>query len=179
MGTFKRTMSSRTVLPSLHPCPASGGATGFLPASALSCHEALRPPGAEDARCVQPTSATQTICVYPHLARSRLAPRLSPRGHLAESKALRGSTGGTDVSRRPNRFGGSTSDTRYLVPFASRLPVTSVGVFGPTAPDAIEPLTSLSPLPLGPRAHAPSRVQPSGRPVGRHSGRRVKEPPRP
>jgi hypothetical protein len=47
-------------------------ALGFFPASALLLHEALRPPGAEDARCVQPTSATQTICVHPHLVRSRL-----------------------------------------------------------------------------------------------------------
>lgn len=48
------------------------GACGFFLASALLPHEALRPPGAEDARCVQPTSATQTTCVHPHLVRSRL-----------------------------------------------------------------------------------------------------------
>jgi len=134
-GNFeKATLSSRTVSPSLHPCSASGGATGFLLASALSLHEALRPPGAEDARCVQPTSATQTNCVHPHLACSRLAPRLSPRGRPTESKAPHGMTGGSDVSRRPNRFGRSTSNTLCLAPFASRLLVTSVGVFFPRRP---------------------------------------------
>jgi len=35
--------------------------------------QALRPPGGEDARCVQPMSATHTNCVHPHLVRSRLA----------------------------------------------------------------------------------------------------------
>jgi hypothetical protein len=35
--------------------------------------QALRPPGGKDARCVQPMSATQTNCVYPHLVCSRLA----------------------------------------------------------------------------------------------------------
>lgn len=63
----------RTVSPSLHPCPASGSASGFLLASALSLHEPLRTPGAEDARCVQPTSATRTIDVYPSAVRSRLS----------------------------------------------------------------------------------------------------------
>jgi hypothetical protein len=41
---------------------------------APSCHQqALRPPGGEDARCVQPMSATQTNYVHPHLVRSRFA----------------------------------------------------------------------------------------------------------
>jgi len=48
-----------TVSPSTGSCPASGGASSFLPASApLVHHEALRPPGGRDARCVRPTSAT-------------------------------------------------------------------------------------------------------------------------
>jgi hypothetical protein len=64
---------SRTDSPSLHPCPASGSALGFLLASALSLHEPLRTPGAEDARCVQPTSATRTNDVYPSAVRSRFS----------------------------------------------------------------------------------------------------------
>jgi hypothetical protein len=60
-------VSLRTVSPSLHSCPASGGASSFLPASALDSHEALRLPGSEDARCVRSTSATQTTCVHPYL----------------------------------------------------------------------------------------------------------------
>lgn len=63
----------RTDSPSLHPCPASGSASGFLPASALSLHEPLRTPGAEDARCVQPTSATRTNDVHPSAVRSRFS----------------------------------------------------------------------------------------------------------
>ena len=63
----------RTDSPSVHPCPASGSALGFFPASALSLHEPLRTPGAEDARCVQPTSATRTNDVYPSAVRSRLS----------------------------------------------------------------------------------------------------------
>lgn len=63
----------RTVSPSVHPCPPSGSASGFFPASALLLHEALRPPGVEDARCVQPTSATRTNDVHPSAVRSRLS----------------------------------------------------------------------------------------------------------
>jgi hypothetical protein len=85
----------RTVSPSLHPCPASGRASGFLPASALTLHEALQPPGAEDARCVQPTSATQTNDVHPHIACSRLLEPLSrsgtPRGLRGSARHDRGS----------------------------------------------------------------------------------------
>ena len=69
---FRTCTRPRTVSPSLHSCPASGGASSFLQASALSLHEALRPPGAEDARCVQPTSATRTNDVHPFAVRSRL-----------------------------------------------------------------------------------------------------------
>jgi hypothetical protein len=35
--------------------------------------QVLRPPSEEDARCVQPTSATQSNCVHPHLVCSWLA----------------------------------------------------------------------------------------------------------
>jgi hypothetical protein len=65
--------NTRTVSPSLYTRSASGVAACFLLASALLLHEALRLHDAEDARCVQPTSATRTTCVHPHLARSRLA----------------------------------------------------------------------------------------------------------
>lgn len=58
-------------------------------------------------------------------------------------------TGGTDVSRRPNRFGGSHR-TRFPLCGASRVEVVTDlvrrrGRFLPTVPDATEPLTSLSP----------------------------------
>jgi len=54
------TSHTRTVSPSTHPRPASGGATDFFLASALLHQSVLRPLAEEDARCVQPTSATQT-----------------------------------------------------------------------------------------------------------------------
>jgi hypothetical protein len=66
-------LNARTVSPSVHPRPASGGATAFFLASALRHRPTLRSAGVKDARCVQPMSATQTNCVHPHLARSRLA----------------------------------------------------------------------------------------------------------
>jgi len=55
----------RTVSPSLGSCPASGGASSFLLASALALQQALRPPGGQDARCVWPTSATRMILRTP------------------------------------------------------------------------------------------------------------------
>ena len=70
---FEKNALTRTVSPSLHPSPASGSALGFLLASALAHHEILRPPGAEDARCVQPTSATRTNDVHPLAVCSRLS----------------------------------------------------------------------------------------------------------
>jgi hypothetical protein len=64
---------TRTVSPSAHPRPASDGATDFFLASALPRHEALRPPGVKDARCIRSISATQTNCVHPHRVCSRFA----------------------------------------------------------------------------------------------------------
>ena len=63
----------RTASPSICSCPASGSASSFLPASAPTHHKAFRPSGGQDARCVQPTSATQSNCVHPYLVRSRPA----------------------------------------------------------------------------------------------------------
>jgi hypothetical protein len=68
---FGKRLTPRTVSPSLHSCSASGGASSFLPASALAHHRTLRSDSGEDARCVQPTSATRTTCVHPYLVRSR------------------------------------------------------------------------------------------------------------
>jgi hypothetical protein len=69
---------------------------------------ALRPPGGQDARCVQPISATQTICVHPHLARSQLTLAAlaagTPHGVLGSVRHDRG-TGRFTTSE--DRFGGS------------------------------------------------------------------------
>jgi len=82
--------------------------------------------------------------------------RLSSCGHPTESKAPRGSTGGPNGSRRSDRFGGLSltqhrrcSRSRVcLVRSASRLSGHERGRFLPTARGSIEPLTSLSPLPV-------------------------------
>jgi hypothetical protein len=89
--------SPRTVSPSLHPCPASGGASGFLPASALAFHQKVsRPPGAQDARCVRSMSATRTTAC----TRTSRVPGSSRRFRGVE--ALR-SLGSAQPDRGPGR----------------------------------------------------------------------------
>jgi hypothetical protein len=98
--TFKGPELTRTVSPSVHPRLASGDATDFFLASALLFQQALRPPGEEDAQCVQPISATQSNCVHPHLVRSRLTHATfaagMPHGVLGSMRLI----GGPNVSRR-------------------------------------------------------------------------------
>ena len=120
-------------------------------APSLDHQQVLRPPGEEDARCVQPTSATQSNCVHPHLVCSRLLTPLSQRGRPAESKAPCGFPGDRTFHDVRDRFGGSSRDA-FPRAAASRLGVTSVGVLLPTAPGAIEPLTPLSRSIVHPRA---------------------------
>jgi hypothetical protein len=152
-------VNSRTDSPSVHHRLASIEAYGFFPASALLPHEALRPPGAEDARCVQPTSATQTICVHPHLVRSRLPlatfAAWTPRRVLGSTRYDRGTEWFTP-SGPLWRIVPHTTETLFAF---SSLPrafcLTALGHergrFLPTARRPIEPLTSLSPLPRSPR----------------------------
>jgi len=68
--------------------------TSFWLAPSLCHQQPLRAPGGEDARCVQPTSATHTINVHPHLARSRLSLTAfavgSPHGVLGSAWHFRG-----------------------------------------------------------------------------------------
>jgi len=102
LETFKEPKLTRTVSPSVHPRLASGDATDFFLASALSFYhqQALRPPGGEDAQCVQPISATQSNCVHPHLVRSQLTLATfaagMPHGVLGSMRLI----GGPNVSRR-------------------------------------------------------------------------------
>jgi len=80
----------------------SGGATDFLLASALfDHHPTLRSTGEEDARCVEPTSATHTNYVHPHVVCSQLASLVTQRGRPTETKAPYDTIGGPDVSRHP------------------------------------------------------------------------------
>jgi len=110
----------------------SGGATDFFLASALfDHHPTLRSTGEEDARCAQPTSATQTNYVHPHLARSRLTPQLSLRGRPTETKAPYDLTGDPDVSRRPISLRRTVTYVLTSNSNPSRAGDTSVGVFFP------------------------------------------------
>jgi hypothetical protein len=136
-------MYSRTGSPSVHPCPASNGALGFFPASALSLHEALRPPGLEDARCVQPTSATQTTCVHPHLVRSRLPcatfAAWTPHRVLGSARYDRGTEWFTPLGPL-RRTVPHTTPTLFAFVLSSCVlphgfPDTSVGVFFPRRED--------------------------------------------
>jgi hypothetical protein len=61
----------------------------------------LRATGEEDARCVEPTSATHTNYVHPHLVRSRLTTLVTQRGRPTETKAPYDTIGGPSVSRHP------------------------------------------------------------------------------
>jgi hypothetical protein len=125
------------------------GATDFLRASALCAHhKALRPSGAEDTRCVQPTSATHTKerepapRVFPTRCRDfrRVgAPqRLRLCVALSEDQAF---------SRRPRplrRMGVTRTWNQREPCLAARIHLR--GRFLPTMPEPIEPLAPLSPL---------------------------------
>jgi hypothetical protein len=88
--SFRMLEPTRTVSPSAHPRPASVELrTSSWLAPSLFHQQALRPPGGEDARCVQPMSATQTNHVHPHLARSRLTLATFAAGDAPRSLRLR------------------------------------------------------------------------------------------
>jgi len=137
-------------------------ATDSLPASALAFRRTLRSHGTEDARCVLPTSATQSNYVYPHLARSRLAAASfdawSPHGVEAPC----GTTGGPGASRRPRplRWIDIEHVTSNVLPRGFSI---ERGRFLPTALFAIDPLTPLSPLPLSGRLQLSLRTTTLGR----------------
>jgi len=130
-NSIREPVHTRTVSPSVHPRPASGGATNFFQASALVHHPALRPNSSEDTRRDRPMSATHTNYVHPHLAHFQLALATfaagTPHGVLG-SMAL---TGGPSVSRhsRPLRRIVIQALVSNLLPHG--LLVTSVGVFFP------------------------------------------------
>jgi len=145
----------RTDSPSLGPCPASGGASSFLLASALlafaSATRLLTSRRARRAMRLIDFCHPKRNCVHPHLARSRLASAAFAAWAPRRVWALRGLTGGPGVSRRPRPL-------RRIVEEASRhsasgrcgasaLSPTRAWALSSHGPFAIEPLTSLSPLP--------------------------------
>jgi hypothetical protein len=138
----------------------------FAFSSALALRQAvlrasfrLAPCFAVTRSCDLPTSKTRDasdrllppvrLCVHPHLARSRLATATFAAWAPRRVWALRGLTGGPSVSRRPRPLRRIDNRTRTSNHAYRR--EASVGVILPTAPVAIEPLTSLSPLPLAVR----------------------------
>jgi hypothetical protein len=165
--TVRFASPARTVSPSVHPCPASARlrTSSWL---APSLHQqVLRPPGEEDARCVQPTSATQSNCVHPHLVCSQLALATFAAGRPAETKAPRTTTGGPDVSRRPKNASADRHAARASNSIASR-PGERTWASSSHGAAAIEPLTPLSRPSCFPRS---SRL--------REVYRRSRRPPRP
>jgi len=123
----------------------------FLPASALAPPSTLRSPGDEDARCVQPTSATQSNCVHPHLVCSWILTPLTRRGSNTETKAPCSVSRGPDVSRHPR-----TLRRAVIQRCPHRVCLAACrderGSFLPTARMVAVPLTPVSPLPDHPRA---------------------------
>jgi hypothetical protein len=142
---------TRTVSPSVHPCPASGGAADFFLASALRHQQALRPPGVKDARRVQPISATQTNYVYPHLVCSRLALAAfaagTPHGVLGSVRHDRGNRAFHDALRPLWRIAMQHGSQDGCLTASSW-----AWAFSTHGADAIEPLTPLSRSDVHPRA---------------------------
>jgi hypothetical protein len=137
-------LHARTVSPSVHPRPASGGAADFFLASALrDHHQALRPAGVKDARCIRPISATQTKLRVP-------APRVFPARSPAFAGGMpHGVFGSVRRDRGTGRF--TTSRTASARPSSTRDPRASASrrrheawAFSSHGVDAAEPLTSLS-----------------------------------
>jgi hypothetical protein len=179
----------RTASPSICSCPASGSASSFLPASAPTHHKAFRPSGGQDARCVQPTSATQSNCVHPYLVRSR------PAVATFAAWAPHGVFGSMRYCRGKGRFTSPTTasvDRSEHHPSPGIVPGRPRLVWSPRGDHllrawalsshgawnfSIEPLTPLSPLPL-PRS--PNHLRDSS--LGRFrviASSVVRKPPRP
>lgn len=147
------------------PVPVVRGASGFLPASTLESPPRGLATSRRPRRAMRPTDVCHlNLGVHPHSRVPGSLPRLSPRGGPTESQAPRGMTGGTGVSRHPNRFGGSTPDTKPRPP-SRRSEHGHVAPMAPVSDRASD--TSVASHPCAPVC-APSRAS-----------RSVSEPPRP
>jgi len=145
---FRPSQRFRTVSPSTHPRPYVRQATDFLLASALFWSPSdFWSTGEEDARCVEPTSATHTNYVHPHFARSRLTPRIAPRGRPPENKAPDDLIEGPSVSRHPWPLR-RTVPSCWFRPLFPRGLETRTWAFSSHGTKATRPLTPLS-RPLG------------------------------
>jgi hypothetical protein len=91
-------LHTRTVSPSVHPRPASDGATNFFLASALHAPRDLAA-SRRERRAMRPTDIchpNETTCTRTSYVPGSLSP-LSRRGRPTESSAPYGMTGGPDV----------------------------------------------------------------------------------
>jgi hypothetical protein len=133
------------------PVPLVRRASSFRPAIAPD----FPPTGLSTVRCPRHAMCPTDVCHSNDFTAPapRAFPARSPDLRRADTprslRSPRSITGGTNVSRRPNRFGGSHR-TRFPLRGASRAEaVTDLarrrGRFLPTVPDTTEPLTSLSP----------------------------------
>jgi hypothetical protein len=143
---------TRTVSPSAHPRPASGGATDFFLASALHTPTGLAT-SRRERRAMHLTDfchPNETACARTSCVPGSLAP-LSRRGSPTESWAPYGMTGGLDVSRRP--WTASADRHRHvtleLQPHGLGHEAWALSSHGV---NAVEPLTSLSRSLVHPRA---------------------------
>jgi hypothetical protein len=181
---FKEPAHTRTVSPSAHSCPASGGATNFFLASALSGSPTGLATSRWRRRAMRPTDfchpnelRVPAPCAFP--ARSRDFRRGDAPRRLRLRAVLLGDRTFHDV-RRPLRRIVIEHESRALLPHGLE---TRAWAFSSHGVDATEPLTPLSRFPFQPPPHPPSRVlqslavRPSFERFG--TGRRLRKPPRP
>ena len=146
-----RTAQPHTVSPSTRPCSSSEELRASVQLLPRIFHRpASRPSGVQDTRCVQPTSATRTTLLHPHLAHSQLALPTCAGRTLRGVSSLRAVGLGGRTFHDVRTASADLHRTRFPLSGASRAEaVTDLvrrrGRFLPTVPDAIEPLTSLSP----------------------------------
>ena len=164
---FRTNLHPRTNSPSLHPCPASGSASGFLPASVphptRPCDLPVQKTRDASHRLLPPVRKRSPASRY---VPGSLEP-LSRLGTLRKSpRLLRCMTEGPGVFTTPETASAPSIRTQCPRAFVLADSSHEHGLVRPTAFDAIEPLTPLSRLPLPLHAHAPSCVDPKAPPYG-------------
>lgn len=123
----------RTRSPSLHPCPASGGASGFLPASALP----FSPRGLATSQRTRRAMRPIDLC-HPNELRAPTPRSLLALCHHFRDVDTPRSLGSARLDQRIERFhdariASADREAAYLMTGVS-LPVLSVGVFFPRLP---------------------------------------------
>lgn len=156
--SYRIPRNRRTVSPSTRPRPASGGATDFLQANALSTQQPL---GSSAGK----TRDTSDRFLPPNriaCTRTSRVPgswRHLHGGDIPRSLGLQAMRpGDRTFSRRPKTASADRDAAQFRASTMLRR-----GLFSPTLPDPTEPLTPLSRTSFDFSPHPPSRVLPSGR----------------